>query len=112
MLGFSQDGEDSGVDTACLGADPGNLVCVDGLSCVRIRMAQFICGGYEIDTVGNQNGSDRVTESMRMDVRQVIGFAEFVQPIRDTVGMHHSAIIFCKNKTGVLPDITRPNLGA
>ena len=52
MLGFSQDGEDSCADTACLGAGPGNLVCVDGLGgiCVcgeRFDEALIAYGGRE-----------------------------------------------------------------
>ena len=112
MLCISQNGEDTGTDTACLGAGPGNLVCVNSLGGIRIRVTQFIGSGYGIDTVGNQNGCYRVTESMGMDVGQVVGFAEFVQPVGDAVGMHSRAIIFSEYESGILPDVTMTDLGA
>ena len=111
MLYLSQNGEDTGTDTACFGAGPGNLVCVNCLGGIRIRMTQFIGGGHGIDTVGNQNGCYRVTESMGMDVGQIVGLAEFVQPVGDAVGMHYSTIILRENESGVLPDVAVKDLG-
>ena len=53
-----------------------------------------------------------MTESMRMNVRQVIGFAEFVQPVGDAVGMHDSSVILREYESGVLPDVAVKDLGA
>ena len=49
MLCLSQDREDTGTNTACFGAGPGNLVCVNCLGGIRIRVTKLIGGGHGID---------------------------------------------------------------
>ena len=86
-----------------------------GVNCsggIRIRVTKLIGGGHRIDTIGNQNGCYSVSERMGMDVGQVVGFIEFVQPVRDAVGMHYCAVILRENESGVLPDIAMIDLGA
>ena len=46
-------GENTGTDTACFGAGSGNLVCINGVGGISIRMSQFVCGRDRVDTACN-----------------------------------------------------------
>ena len=77
LLCLSQYGENTGADTGSFSAGPGNLMGVNGLGDIGIRMAQLVCSGYGINAAGNQNGCYRVTESVGMDMGQIICLTEF-----------------------------------
>ena len=83
MLCLSQDREDTGTNTACFGAGPGNLVCVNCVGGIGIRVAKLVGSGHGINTAGDQNGGYGVTECMRVDVRQIVFLTELIQPICD-----------------------------
>ena len=105
ILCFLEDGKHTGTDAACLGSSSGDLVGIDGLGGIGIRMAQLVGGGHGINTAGNQNGCYRMTECVWVDVGQIVGFAEFIQPVCDAIRMHGSAVILCEKESGILPDI-------
>ena len=105
ILCFLEDRKHSCTDAAGFSAGTGNLVGIDCLGGIGIRMAQLIGGGHGINTAGDQNGCYCVTESMGMNMGQIVGLAEFVQPVCDTVRMHGSSIILCEKESGILPDI-------
>ena len=47
----------------------------------------------------------RVTEGVRMNVRQIIFFAELVQPVSDAVRVHRRAVVLGEQKSSILPDV-------
>ena len=83
MLCLSQDREDTGTNTTCFGAGPGNLVCVNCVGGIGICMAKFVCGCDRVNTTCNQNRCYRMTEGMGMDVGQIVFLTELIQPICD-----------------------------
>ena len=105
ILCFLEDRKHSCTDAAGFSAGTGNLVGIDCLGGIGIRMAQLIGGGHGINTAGDQNGCYRMPECVWVDVGQIVGLAEFIQPIRDTVRVHGGAVILCEKESGILPDI-------
>lgn len=68
-------------------------------------MSQLSGCVHKIHTVGNYHGRCGITEGMRVNVRQIIFFAEFVQPVGDAVRVHGRAVVLGKQKTCILPDV-------
>ena len=60
---------------------------------------------HKIHTVGNHHGSCGMSEGVRVNVRQIIFFAEFVQPVGDAVRVHGRAVVLGKQKSRILPDV-------
>ena len=105
ILCFLEDRKYSCTDTACFGAGTGDLVGIDGLGGIGIRVAQFVGGGHGVYAAGNQNGCYRMTECVGVDVGQIVGLAEFIQPVCDAVRVHGGAVILCEKEPGILPDV-------
>ena len=85
-----EDGEHACTDAAGFRTSAGDLVGIDGLGGIGIRMAQLVGGGHGIDTAGNQNGCYRMTECVWVDVGQTLGLAEFIQPVSDASSLGQS----------------------
>lgn len=58
-----------------------------------------------IGVVGDQDACYGMTESVRVNMRQSMPFAELCQPCGDAVRMHGSAIIPGKHETGIPPSV-------
>ena len=50
-----------------------------------------------------------MSEGVRVNVRQIIFFAEFVQPVGDAVRVHGRAVVLGKQKSCILPDVCVTN---
>ena len=46
-----------------------------------------------------------MSEGVRMNVGQIVFFAEFVQPVGDAVRVHRRAVVLGEQEAGVLPDV-------
>ena len=60
---------------------------------------------HKIHTVGNHHGSCGMSEGVRVNVRQIVFFAEFVQPVGDAVRVHRRAVVLGEQKSCILPDV-------
>ena len=60
---------------------------------------------HKIHTVGNHNGSCGMSEGVRVNVRQIVFLAEFVQPVGDAVRVHRRAVVLGEQKSCILPDV-------
>ena len=78
---------------------------------------KILCGGYacvaqllghrdNIGSVCQEYGGHCVAEGVGIDMRQVVAFGKFGQPIGYTVRVHGSAVFLSENKIPVVPAIT------
>ena len=68
-------------------------------------MPQLLCDRDYIGVVGDQDACYGMTESVWIDMRQSMPFAELCQPCGDTVRMHGAAVIPGKHETGIPPSV-------
>ena len=71
-LCFLEDRKHSCTDAACFGASTGDLMSIDGVGCVGIRMAKFVSSGHGVYAAGDQNRCHSMTECVGVDVGQVV----------------------------------------
>lgn len=70
-------------------------------------MAELTSNGNDIGVVGDQYAGNRMAERMRIDMRQAMPFAEFIEPRGDAVRVHDLSVIPREQETLViLPPIT------
>lgn len=70
-------------------------------------MTELTSNGNDIGMVSNQHAGNRMAERMRIDMRQVMPFAEFIKPRGNAVRVHDLSVIPREQETFViLPPIT------
>ena len=70
-------------------------------------MTELTRNGNDVSVVGNQYACNRMTKRMGIDMRQVMPFAEFIEPRGNAVRVHDLSVIPREQETFViLPPIT------
>lgn len=65
-------------------------------------MTELTRNGNDIGVVGDQHAGNRMTERMRIDMRQAMPSAEFIEPRGDAVRVHDLSVIPREQETFVI----------
>ena len=100
-LCLSQHREHTGSDSGGFCTGSGDLVGVDGLGCIGIGVPQLVGGSHGVNAVGDEDGGHGVAEGVGIDMGQVVGLAELVQPVGDAVRVHGPAVILREDEAAI-----------